>query len=401
MYYWIMIAPLFAVSCGVFYLAIETGYLVGSKIIMKKCKRNVTPLINRILPQHEPKRLIKQVLEHTPTKQILDSWGCLSNHHKTEKLVSWCFFGCSPEHARERFVDFDECLQMILPEIPDNSELDSGHLVDYYFTESVNQVTHRPLAVWAAQKSMISRANYIMRKKGFERVDAGAFNAWVLKKPGNKRIMLLHGIGVGLYPYLNLIMDLVDNFDATVICPEFIHITMTDVERFPSKEEIVNSFKCLYDAPSVIIAHSFGTVFASYIVQDAPELVDSVIMVAPVCFRTYNGDVIRNFLAKNNRGSITHRVLCRDANIQMVIKTQLDWSKIELWPHKIKDHKVTVVLSANDHIVPSSELEQYLIANEIQVVIFDGKHGCAVMKKRDILLDHVQDHVNEFDFSID
>src|SRR5262245_52750303 len=46
------------------------------------------------------------------------------------------------------------------------------------------------------------------------------------------------------------------------------------------------------------VGHSFGTIVVGWVVRYQPHLVDGVVMIDPVCFTLWDGELVRNFLYK-------------------------------------------------------------------------------------------------------
>jgi hypothetical protein len=137
-------------------------------------------------------------------------------------------------------------------------------------------------------------------------------------------IVLLHGIGMGLAPYLRLIGGLIRRRGMVALfLPEFPHIS----QRFASTPlnssqtaQAVKNMLCAHEqvGPNIRIAssdgqlasnatfvvHSFGSLVLSWLIARAPTLVAAAVLLDPVSLLLQEPDVAYNFIYRRPTNAI-------------------------------------------------------------------------------------------------
>ncbi|GLI68072.1 hypothetical protein VaNZ11_012401 [Volvox africanus] len=113
-------------------------------------------------------------------------------------------------------------------------------------------------------------------------------------------IVFLHGVGLGLIPYLRLLVALAAT-GAPIIAFELKHVSQRWTRGHPPSmrqlaEDVVIALQRQGFSQAALLAHSFGTAVASVLMQARPEVVRHVVMLDPICFNMYMPRLLRNFL---------------------------------------------------------------------------------------------------------
>eukprot|EP00658_Telonema_sp_P-2_P040822 TRINITY_DN29198_c0_g1_i2.p2 TRINITY_DN29198_c0_g1~~TRINITY_DN29198_c0_g1_i2.p2 ORF type:complete len:188 (+),score=30.84 TRINITY_DN29198_c0_g1_i2:237-800(+) len=112
--------------------------------------------------------------------------------------------------------------------------------------------------------------------------------------PGERTLVFLHGMGPGLAPYHSFIRALMAlGHHSSVLLPEMPMISGNPPRKhtgtrtvYPRSDEIVTSIKrALFSELGVhkadFVGHSYGAVVLTYVVNQAPEIVDRNIYLKP------------------------------------------------------------------------------------------------------------------------
>ncbi|CDO70326.1 hypothetical protein BN946_scf184843.g15 [Trametes cinnabarina] len=175
-------------------------------------------------------------------------------------------------------------------------------------------------------------------------------------------ILFIHGIGIGLWPYVPFFGDLLEaDPDVGIIAIENLSISMR-ISRPPlSRTEMLEALVELLDAHDiervVVAAHSYGTVIAAHMLRD-PQLcarVSAWLLVDPVPFLLHLPSVAYNFVYRAPR-------------------TANEWQLSNiLWKEDLAGKKVAVVLCGRDQIVDAAEVRRYLTGEDDADVEFVWK----------------------------
>jgi len=134
-----------------------------------------------------------------------------------------------------------------------------------------------------------SHRGYTYYTRGIERSQGDA------QQDGKCPILFLHGVGLGLLPYITFVFRLAST-DHPVVAIESSHLGMRWVSDVPSEDEVVDVIVEVMDRlelPSAaVVAHSYGTFMASRLVQRQPSRVQSLALLDPVCFIMFDGGML-------------------------------------------------------------------------------------------------------------
>ncbi|CAN8100828.1 unnamed protein product [Discula destructiva] len=190
-------------------------------------------------------------------------------------------------------------------------------------------------------------------------------------------IVFLHGIGIGMYPYVNFLSDTPPTSPvlAVEILPICMRLTRTNILARPDFLRHLKIILRQYKIDRfVLVGHSYGTALATHLLKD-PGLslqIEGVVLVDPVSLLLHLPDVAYNFTRRKpttaNEWQLWY-LASMDPGIALVLGRHLFWRENIIW----KDELVTkgasrrnaaVCLSSRDLIVDTHTVARYLIHEE-------------------------------------
>lgn len=169
--------------------------------------------------------------------------------------------------------------------------------------------------------------------------------------------LFLHGVGLGLLPYLSFVFRLLAT-GRPVLCLESPHLGMRWVDWIPSEEEVTEIIVEILDKHQIdqvsCTAHSYGTFFASRLVQRFKSRVHSLVLIDPVAFVMFSGKLVSQFVYKAHEAKILTWLVARDIHHAASVCRRFYWAQLNLWPDHLPK-KTLVVLSGKDELVPVEE----------------------------------------------
>jgi pimeloyl-ACP methyl ester carboxylesterase len=190
-------------------------------------------------------------------------------------------------------------------------------------------------------------------------------------------VIFIHGIGIGLYPYVNFLAELDSRLNsgrssndrvgiiAIEIMPVSFRITHCALTKDEMCEEIGAILKYHGLSKPVLVSHSYGTVIATQLLK-SPKLADNmgpIVLIDPVSFLLHLPDVAYNFTRRTPKRANEHQ-LYYFASMDMGVSHSLSrcffWSENVLWKRDIGDRPITVSLAERDLIVDTAAVGAYL-----------------------------------------
>lgn len=308
-----------------------------------------------------------------------------------EQWVAWAFF-------LKRGGGLDDAERKEVASYADDvaAWADLPHLLQTGFNDQVKCIrlefdpiiaNYRPLVYYAVTAGLVTMATKVlMGWLGFTRLTNGCLTYWhrppshspdtqghpdppLDPTPPLVPLVFCHGLGVGVVSYITLVKDLVRR------CPhrelfmvELPHISMRPVEAQASPTELVTSIRDLLAAHRCLprgahfVGHSFGSIVLTWVTRIAPELACRLTFLDPVCFLLCKHDVAYNFLHKppaNAQEAMMQWFVGRELFIAFTLSRRFWWQSNILFPDQLRA-KTTVVLSSDDHIVPSHSVRRFL-----------------------------------------
>ncbi|CAE7100927.1 unnamed protein product [Rhizoctonia solani] len=190
-------------------------------------------------------------------------------------------------------------------------------------------------------------------------------------KPGDTKqtpLVFLHGIGIGLFPYLPLLISYSKSHPNTpIIVPELLSISSRITRPPLSGPEFLSSLKSIFHKHHIerynLAAHSYGTGLASILLRSGPKP-NSTTLLDPIPILLHLPSVARNFLYRTPSRANEHEIYffaCTDMGVAHALARHFFWTECVLWKEDLDGHgRVAIVLSGDDIIVDSPAVWTYL-----------------------------------------
>lgn len=217
-----------------------------------------------------------------------------------------------------------------------------------------------------------------------ERSPAKHITYWYRRHTSKTRlpVIFVHGIGIGLYPYVNFLRELHDHVDdgendggqVGILAIELMPISFRITYPALGKQEICHEIAAIlehhgYDK-CVLVSHSYGSIITSYILHDITlrKKIDSVLFIDPVCFLLQHPDVAYNFTVRKPIRANEYQLwyfASLDPGVAHTLGRRFFWSENILWLEDLMPlvrggMKVSVSLSGRDLIVNTEAVATYL-----------------------------------------
>ncbi|GMH71034.1 hypothetical protein TrLO_g7517 [Triparma laevis f. longispina] len=213
--------------------------------------------------------------------------------------------------------------------------------------------------------------NVILRLKGFEPVYKGSRRCWHLEQSretannNTTPICFIHGIGIGLMPYLSLIGKLQKTARPIILLEvsEVSAFRCFDFNKKVYNSSDVNAYvnALLNDLKYVtasFVGHSYGTSWLSYLHKRSPKIIENITYIDPICFKIHCSDLVKSFVyQKSDRGNVAC-LIRGDLNVRWVMQREFCWNDICLFREEMGDTKTNVFLSEDDCLVPSKKVAE-------------------------------------------
>jgi hypothetical protein len=215
---------------------------------------------------------------------------------------------------------------------------------------------------------------------------------WITKKSGiiyivrdieaEKTIYFVHGLGIGISPYLKL-LDILDN-KYNMIIPLLPNISNMDFkifnrimkkpdihDFFPCKKEWIDDFKELTENYEDVnfVGHSFGTIIYGLLHNsDMRDRIKKRILIDPVCFirggykiyQYLNQPYDPNYINKNFIDKVIKYFIYDDLYVRYVTSKVLYGPVFFVELDEIENHSL-IILSELDAIVPIRKIEKDIL----------------------------------------
>ncbi|KAF9078359.1 hypothetical protein BDP27DRAFT_1388250 [Rhodocollybia butyracea] len=365
-----------------------------------------------VLDRNQRQALFSQCCQQIPDVQNYPLGWFSSTRLKRENLVEWilwALFDCSPENAEESWNEEIDTYVKGFEELTGMNVEDGRVALTTSLRLSLDPVKmlHRPL-VWYLIVGIVDLHTCIkLRSLGFNHYSSPRFVfpprlSTVFSKPSvteyfssldRDPIVFIHGLGIGLYPYVSLIEDLIQTDpDMGIILVEIMQISMHMTSkpvapRLKTLDALYSVMNSLGISRAVLASHSYGTVITAHVLRDSrpipKPLITSYLLIDPVCILLHLPNVAFNVLYREPRRANEWQLwyfASRDADIANTLSRYFFWAENILWKddliwsdivntnngggYQTARRKVAVILSGEDQIVPASEVRRYLTGED-------------------------------------
>jgi len=188
-------------------------------------------------------------------------------------------------------------------------------------------------------------------------------------------VLLLHGIGIGLYTYTSFLAGLNDwnrspsDGDVGLIAIEILPISFRITHAALSKEEMCKQIKLILDLHGfdefVLVSHSYGSVLSTHLLKDpaiAPSIA-SIVQVDPVSIMLHLPDVAYNFVYREPKSANEWELwyfASMDMGVAHTLSRGFFWLENILWKEDLGGRDMTVFLAGKDIIVSTKDVAEYL-----------------------------------------
>lgn len=189
-------------------------------------------------------------------------------------------------------------------------------------------------------------------------------------------ILFVHGIGIGLYPYVNFLSQInkhdpqaAEDGEIGIIALELMPICFRITGPILDSDEICRQINIILDRHGfekvVLASHSYGSVVSTHLLKNAltAPRIGPILFVDPVTFLLHLPDVAYNFTARKPRYANELQLYYFASTDMMVSQTlarHFFWAQNILWKDELNGRRVTVSLSGKDLIVDTETIGKYL-----------------------------------------
>jgi pimeloyl-ACP methyl ester carboxylesterase len=224
--------------------------------------------------------------------------------------------------------------------------------------------------------------------------------------PNKRKLLFIHGIGLGLVPYLNFI-DKLECADYELVLVELTGISgqNVDADYYPTAQQIVETIVNEFDGNDVVdgIGHSAGTIVLSYITNQQPEFLRKRVFIdTPVFFP----DTTKFWPILFE--PVTWTKIIKLMSQGKYIRAASDFIFAEQWNQHLThnstyfyeycnreynlDENTLILLGEYDHFINPRTIETYIKQHypNVYIYVFDRyKHGDATHR-----MDYIRKHLN-------
>lgn len=207
-------------------------------------------------------------------------------------------------------------------------------------------------------------------------------------------IVFIHGLGIGITPYLDYIYSMMD--DCNIIIPILPNISNMEIKSifsdineeyfFPSYKTLRKDFNSMLKYHNInkinIIAHSFGTIILGILMKDKELLskIDKKVFIDPVCFIERSYKIFRYIDKQNNSqdnmiNKVFNVLVYNDLFVRYITQRYLYGPEFWILDYNMLNNSI-IVLSTEDELVPTSSIYKRCRKNNIPcLIINDARHA--------------------------
>ncbi|GLC42878.1 hypothetical protein PLESTM_001392800 [Pleodorina starrii] len=203
---------------------------------------------------------------------------------------------------------------------------------------------------------------------------------------GTVPVLFLHGVGLGILPYTNLLRCLIAA-GLPVVAVQYKHVSMRLCSIIPSADDIAAAVVGLMDelglGQACVVAHSYGTFVASRLAQKYGLRLQSLVLMDPVCFGMFLPSLLANFIYRPPRTTtIRHWILdyirafiSRDLHCAAAMCRRFYWSDLNLWPHDVPC-RTLISMGGGDELIHVGAVMEF-VRHYAAKVLFHPDHSHA------------------------
>lgn len=206
-----------------------------------------------------------------------------------------------------------------------------------------------------------------------------------------KPIVFLHGIGIGLLPYMRFLAQVrkaskSNGKGVGIIAVELLPISFRLTEPLPSRIELVEQMARILDFHQwkeiTLVSHSYGSVISTHMLHSPlmQHRIASVVLIDPVTIMLHLPNVAYNFTRRSPKTANEWQLwyyASTDPGVAHCLGRHFFWRENIIWRDQLLDvvrdgakqgtRKVAVSLSGRDLIVDTASVAKYLAAGEKRI----------------------------------
>lgn len=238
-------------------------------------------------------------------------------------------------------------------------------------------------------------------------------------------VLFIHGIGIGLYPYVNFLSQLNRKYrkptshiftasqasaqldgDIGIIAIEIMPISFRITKPMPSQEQLAGEILAILKHHGwekvVLVTHSYGSVIATHLLRNevTSRIFGPTLLIDPVSILLHCPDVAYNFTCRKPKRANEHQLYyfaSMDMGVAHTLARHFFWNECILWREDIANRITTIVLSGRDLIVDAEAVGRYLTKRNNLPVSTEWKHQPWRGEGLDIIWFEDLDHAQVFD----
>lgn len=323
-----------------------------------------------------------------------------------EKMLKWTIYNLFCKSMSELTDSEIEYSRKVLNKIEDkvgfkfNDNLETNNNIFFLrFGHNTIESSYRPLILHPILYGIKFYTYQVLKWYGFKKYKTfDKITYFYYKNPNTinrTATVFIHGLGIGVTPYLAYISKLRKYGDVILpILPNISNLEFhgskirSEEDMFPSVTTWRDNFQNILIKHNIekinIIGHSFGTVIMGILMKDQwiEERTHKKIFVDPVCFIDQSYKIYRYINEPQSGGNILvdqifNILVYKDIYVRYA--TQRFMYGPDFWPldyHSLSNNDTLVVLSYKDQMVPTNTLQSKLRRFGIPViVVYDALHA--------------------------
>jgi pimeloyl-ACP methyl ester carboxylesterase len=375
---------------------VETAFHLYQLLLGRLIEFNGLGAVPDPMTPTERQHLFEHCLSHAPDMaNLLSSWfrGVPIQDISLDNVkdwLAWAFYSKYPYDLDEGEEVQIEWMLKTVAATPVGAKLSPvkrKHMDCMRLTLDEVHVSPRPLVFYGLIYTTQMCAHALMVWRGFRRHTQPALEYWIKQGTSNEApLVVVHGLTTGLLPYMPVVNECVRQYpQRTIVVLRLPHLSgrLPVLLRIPSRTMVQTSIAHLFKkhslGPAVWMAHSFGTIVATWAVhhdqtQQSPLLVERVVLVDPVCFALWEPDVVHNFVYKRTTGWLDVLIryfVAQECSIAASINRHFWWYKNLLLGHNVPQGS-HVFLSRRDGIIDAGKVGWYLAEHGVSTTVFGG-----------------------------
>jgi predicted alpha/beta hydrolase family esterase len=280
---------------------------------------------------------------------------------------------------------------------------------------------YRPMMIYGALNVVKNVVYGMLRYYGFKKfvTSSGIIYFFYHNEKHENTTMFIHGLGLGITPYLSYIFSLQKTSNVLIpIIPNISNMEfssyftrLSEDALFPSYTKWRKDFKCAFKKHNIesidIIAHSFGTVILGLLLKDdwIRSKIKKKVFVEPVCFVDQSYKIYRyiNEPAEGKDGVITtvfNLLIYKDVYVRYVSQRFLYGPEFWILDYnQMSNDDNLVIVSKKDKLVPSSTLYQRMKRYDVPCIMVDdaGHSAIFIIKKFKSILMKINGYLFKYD----